>query len=495
MRDLSTVREEPVGRSPAGVPFAKPVPSPGPRAGVRSGPGAHGPGILLVLGDAARRDTLARDLAGEGPLRVCWATDASAALVQMKSGPVDLAVLDSTLLGASGWTLLDRLAQQVPEGRAIILEAAHGAVPPGKVLHPGIVARLPATLEANALVSAIRSSLAEGTQRREARGRYGFESLIGRSSPMRTVLDLAQAVATSQVSAVFLRGESGTGKDLLARAIHVESPRIDAPFVTVMCTALQDTLLENDLFGHEKGAFTDARTQKKGLFELAAGGTIFLNEIGDMGPNLQAKLLRVLDERTFRRVGGTEDIQIDVRVIAATHRNLEPMIREGKFRTDLFYRLNVFPLSLPPLRGRREDIAALTHHFLDRFGRKFRKTFTGVTEEAVRRLEAYDWPGNVRELRNVLERATLLSAGPVLQAGDLSFWRLGAPASEVEAVALPPGGLNLDAVERTLIEQAVQRADGCQTRASKLLGISRYRLRTRLKRHGLHRCKSEQRRG
>jgi two-component system response regulator AtoC len=252
-----------------------------------------------------------------------------------------------------------------------------------------------------------------------------------------------------------------------------------------MCTALQDTLLENDLFGHEKGAFTDAKGQKKGLFEMADGGSIFLNEIGDMGPNLQAKLLRVLDEQTFRRVGGAEDVKVDVRVIAATNRDLEQSIREGKFRSDLFYRLNIFPLYLPPLRERLEDIPLFVGHFLKRNARKYRRTFSGISRKAQAKLQAYDWPGNVRELRNVFERACALAAGPEIGEEDLTFWRLGAHPEGRRAVSLPPEGVLLDQVEKDLVLQALQRSEGNQTVAAGLLGISRFRLRSRMKRYGI----------
>jgi len=307
---------------------------------------------------------------------------------------------------------------------------------------------------------------------------------------MQAVLHLARQMARCEASAIFIRGESGTGKDLLARALHYESLRADRPFVTVMCTALQDTLLENDLFGHEKGAFTDAKGLKKGLFETADGGSIFLNEIGDMGPNLQAKLLRVLDEQTFRRVGGAEDVRVDVRVVAATNRDLEQTIREGKFRPDLFYRLNIFPIYLPPLRERREDIPLFVDHFLKRYSRKYRRTFTGVSRKGSAKLLGYDWPGNVRELRNVLERACALAAGPEIGENDLTFWRMGADPGTRRPIALPPGGLRLDEVEKDLVLQALERSGGNQTLAAALLGISRFRLRGRMRRFDIHAGKS-----
>jgi DNA-binding NtrC family response regulator len=335
------------------------------------------------------------------------------------------------------------------------------------------------------LVRTVRGLCESRGLRREARAQYGLAALIGCSPSMQAVLRLAERVARCEASAVFIRGESGTGKDLLARALHYESPRVDRPFVTVMCTALQEPLLENELFGHEKGAFTDAKGQKKGLFERADGGSIFLNEIGDMGPALQAKLLRVLDEQTFRRVGGAEDIRVDVRVIAATNRDLEQSIREGKFRPDLFYRLNIFPIYLPPLRERMEDIPLFVEHFLRSNTRKYRRTLTGVTRKGMAKLQGYDWPGNVRELRNVFERACALATGPEIDQDDLTFWRMGAAPESRRPLSLPPGGVILDDVERDLVVQALERSGGNQTLAAALLGISRFRLRSRMRRYGV----------
>jgi transcriptional regulator with GAF, ATPase, and Fis domain len=350
---------------------------------------------------------------------------------------------------------------------------------------PRISEIVPKPINLDLLVRMVRQFSEATGLRQEARQKYGLAGMIGESAKMQNILKITRLVARSEAEAIFIRGESGTGKDLLARAIHYESPRADRPFVTVMCTALQDTLLENDLFGHEKGAFTDAKGQKQGLFELADGGSIFLNEIGDMGPNLQAKLLRVLDEHTFRRVGGAEDVRVDVRVIAATNRDLELSIREGRFRSDLFYRLNIFPLYLPPLRERMEDIPLFVAHFLKRNARKYRRSYSGINRKAMAKLQGYDWPGNVRELRNVLERACALAAGAEIGEEDLTFWRMGAPPESRPAVSLPPGGVILDQVEKDLVLQALERSSGNQTLAAGLLGISRFRLRSRMKRFGI----------
>lgn len=397
----------------------------------------------------------------------------------------DLLLLDASLLEGGGRLLLERLRAQSPEMSAILLDGHDSAAFGGNLLAQGIDEIVPKPVNMELLVRKVRQLSEAMGLREETRRQYGLAGMIGQSAKMQSIFKATRQVARSEAAAIFIRGESGTGKDLLARAIHYESCRADRPFVTVMCTALQDTLLENDLFGHEKGAFTDAKGLKKGLFEMADGGSIFLNEIGDMGANLQAKLLRVLDEQTFRRVGGAEDVKVDVRVIAATNRDLEQSIREGRFRADLFYRLNIFPIYLPPLRERMEDIPLFAAHFLKRNARKYRRTFTGVSRKAMAKLQGYDWPGNVRELRNVFERACALAVGSEIGEEDLTFWRLGAPPENRRMLSLPPGGVILAEVEKDLVGQALQRCGGNQTLAAGLLGISRFKLRSRMKRYGI----------
>jgi transcriptional regulator with PAS, ATPase and Fis domain len=307
---------------------------------------------------------------------------------------------------------------------------------------------------------------------------------------MREVVDMARRIAQSASTTVLLMGDSGTGKDLLAQAIHYESARRDRPFMPINCTALPEELLESELMGHEKGAFTDAKKTKKGLFELADGGTIFLDEIGDMKIGLQSKLLRFLEDRTFKRVGGKEDIEVDVRIIAATNRDLEAAIEERTFREDLYYRLSVIPITLPPLRERREDILPLARHFLEGFNRDFKTSFRGLTPEAEQLLLRYDWPGNIRELRNVLERAVILSSGETIGVDSLP-WKIKGErkregkAGEPGVVVLPDTGLDIDDVERELIVQALAKTDQNQTRAARLLGLTRDALRYRMKKYDL----------
>jgi two-component system response regulator AtoC len=294
-------------------------------------------------------------------------------------------------------------------------------------------------------------------------------------------------VATSPGSTVLITGESGTGKDLVAKVIHYSSSRAARPFLNITCSALPETLMESELFGHERGAFTDARTQKRGLLEQADDGTVFLDEIGEMTPALQAKLLRFLEEKAFRRLGGSADIHVDVRVIAATNRNLEETVREGKFRDDLYYRLNVLRLEVPPLRARVDDLSRLAQHFVEVFSREFRRPVRALSADAELALRHYAWPGNVRELRNLVERAVLLGEDEVLQASDFDTLhsQRRAGGSSRTAFQLPPEGVSLEEEEKSLVVQALERTGGNQTRAAALLGLHRDQIRYRIEKFGL----------
>jgi transcriptional regulator with PAS, ATPase and Fis domain len=321
-------------------------------------------------------------------------------------------------------------------------------------------------------------------------------------------------VAASEATTILIQGESGTGKDLIAKAIHYRSNRSEKPFVAINCSAIPETLMEAELFGHERGAFTDAKAMKKGLFEVADGGTLFLDEIGELSPLLQAKLLRVLEDQVIRRVGGVRDIQVDVRVIAASNRDLEREVREGRFRQDLYYRLAIISIFIPSLRERKEDILPLVDFFIAHYNRKFRKSVQSLSEETRRLLLNYDWPGNVRELKNALERAMILEEGNTLKPDDLPFsvatGRSGpvlmnektttAPVEPPAApgkrrlppLSIPEGGTSLEDVEHALVELALQQSHGNQIKAAKLLNISRDALRYKMKKFGLSHSEEEE---
>ena len=448
------------------------------------------PRVLIVDDEKLIRWSIAERLAKEN-LLTTEAGDGASAMEAMTREPFDLVLLDLKLPDTDGLTLLKQFQGQVPD-LPVLMITAHSSVDTAvEAMKLGAHDYLTKPFNLDELVLSVRRAMETtalrrdaGERLREAKSRFGFANVIGTSKRMKEIVALARKVARSEATTVLLRGESGAGKDVIARAIHYESARASAAFMNITCTALPDTLLESELFGHERGAFTDAKNQKKGLFELADGGTLSLDEIGDMSPSLQAKLLRVLEEKKFRRVGGTEDVKIDVRVIAATNRDLDKAIRERTFREDLFYRLNIIPIDLPPLRDRPEDIPALVDHFLAHFSREFKKSFKSVTPGAMARLKAHPWPGNVRELRNALERACLLAGGDVIDETDLLLGRPG-PAGGSEPFALPPGGVVMEELEKSLVVQALERSAGNQTKAATLLGLSRDQLRYRMEKHGL----------
>jgi DNA-binding NtrC family response regulator len=317
--------------------------------------------------------------------------------------------------------------------------------------------------------------------RKKLTKRYRYRDIISKNPKMREMLELAGDIANLR-STVLIRGESGTGKELVARAIHFSGDRASKPFVCVSCAALAETLLESELFGYEKGAFTGAAERKKGKFELADSGTIFLDEIGDISPKLQADLLRVLQERSFYRLGGTEEVHIDARVIAATNRNLQQAVAEGRFREDLFYRLNVIEIRIPPLRERLEDVPLLVQHFVDRLSHELGKEVQGVSESALRVLMDYDWPGNVRELENSIERALVTCKSRVLAGDDLAF--LGAGTDRRRTWSVPPN-MTLQELERRAIEATVQSTEGNIKEAAARLGIDRSTLYDKIKRYGI----------
>ena len=446
---------------------------------------------LLIVDDEELVRWSLRERFGRDGYTVVEAGTCAAALDQLASGSVDLVLLDYRLPDGDGLTLLRRIKESNPDTPVILMTAfstvenaveamKHGAY--HYLNKPFNLDEVSVTVEKALETSRLRKEVRflRGTQGRE----FSFDAIIGDSPSMVRAKALLQRIAASPATTVLLTGQTGTGKDLAAKAIHFNSDRAAKPFVNITCTALPEQLLESELFGHERGAFTDARQQKRGLLETADGGTVFLDEIGEMAPGLQAKLLRFLEDRTFKRVGGLADIRVDVRVVAATNRDLEEAVKAGTFREDLFYRLQVMPVVLPALRERVGDIRLLTEYYIDRYNREFRKHVKGLTPDAITLLEQYRWPGNVRELRNAIERAMLLVERTWLAPEDFATLTRHATSA---IFRLPPEGVVLEDVERQLLMQALERTGGNQTMAGHLLGINRDQVRYRIEKFGLTR--------
>ncbi|MHC4064906.1 MAG: sigma-54-dependent transcriptional regulator [Planctomycetota bacterium] len=417
----------------------------------------------------------------------------SAGLDRLRENTYDLVTLDYKLPDMTGLEVLEEIRREDSDLVVVMITAFSNVEDAVSAMRLGAFDYVSKPFRIDELMLTIDRGL-EATRlkrqvrdfRNQIRSKFGIEGIIGACSAMQKLFGTMQDVAASGASTIFLQGASGTGKDLVAKTIHYNSIRADHPFMNITCTALAENLLESELFGYERGAFTDAKSRKKGLLEVADGGTVFLDEIGDMPPMLQAKLLRFLEERVFRRVGGIEDIEVDVRVIAATNRDIEQSVREGKFREDLYYRLNSIPIQLPPLRERDGDIDLLANHYVSKFSTEFRKSITGISPDAMAQLRSYAWPGNVRELRNVIERAVLLSKESCLGPGDFV---LTSPqtrrASTAGIPVLPPTGGKLAVVEEQLVRQALSRANDNQTQAAALLGLSRDQLRYRMQKYNL----------
>ncbi len=450
--------------------------------------------ILLVDDEKLVRWSLRERLTSEG-FEVDEAENLAVADRRMATDFYDLVLLDHRLPDGSGLERIGSIARDFPE-TAVVMLTAYGTVEGAvRAIKSGANDYLTKPIDGDALLAVVRRVLDTTRLRRELRRLkedqkkvHGPANLVGRSPAMRSIFDVVGKVAGSAATTVLLTGESGTGKDVVAKAIHYASDRADRPFMNITCTAVPATLLESELFGHERGAFTDARVGKKGLLELADGGTAFLDEIGDMPPPLQAKLLRFLEDKSFKRVGGTRDITVDVRIIAATNRNLVEAVREKQFREDLFYRINVVPIALPPLRDRKGDVPLLAQHFVLHFNREFKKNVEGFSRRALAALERYGWPGNVRELRNVVERIMILEPSGTLHLEDLPpeiRGETGTGQGAEQAFRLPPEGVVLEQVEEALVRQALARASDNRTHAARLLGITRDALRYKLKKFEL----------
>ncbi|HEU4927426.1 MAG TPA: sigma-54 dependent transcriptional regulator [Vicinamibacterales bacterium] len=443
--------------------------------------------ILVVDDEPLIRWSLRERLEAEG-YGVLEAGTGKEAIEKLPEG-IDAALLDYRLPDTDGVNVLRQIKdfdQDVP----VIMLTAYASVDTAvEAMKQGAFHFAHKPFNLDEVVATVERALEATRLRREVRQYrtnaarpYSLQRLVGESPEIRSLRSLIGRVAASPASTVLLTGESGTGKDLVAKIIHYASARASRPFMNITCSALPEQLLESELFGHERGAFTDARLQKKGLLEAADGGTVFLDEIGEMTPGLQAKLLRFLEEKNFKRVGGSQDMHVDVRVVAATNRNLEEEVARHRFRADLYFRLNVLPIELPPLRVRPDDISLLVEYFIDAFNDEFRKRVQGATPAAHALLRAYGWPGNVRELRNVIERAMLLSDRDRLDARDFTLSTATERSGDFD---LPAAGVDLEELERSLVVQALKRSGGNQTRAGALLGLNRDQIRYRIEKFGL----------
>src|SRR5918993_5725 len=444
--------------------------------------------VLVVDDEELIRWSLRERLKDEG-YDILEAGTGRDALEQFKAG-VDLVLLDYRLPDIDGLAVLRELKAVDPDVLVILLTSFVNVETAVEAMKLGAYHFANKPFNLDDVAATVRRALETTRLRREVKllraneaRPYSLRAIVGRSEVMESLRQLVAKVSGSPASTVLLTGESGTGKDLVAKVIHYNSTRTTRPFMNITCSALPETLLESELFGHERGAFTDARQQRRGLLESADGGTVFLDEIGEMVPALQAKLLRVLEEKAFKRVGGQQDVQVDVRIIAATNRNLEAQVKSGHFRADLYYRLNVLPIELPPLRSHLDDVPALVAFYVDQFNREFRKSVRGASAAALKAMQQYSWPGNIRELRNVVERAMLLHDGPWLEPIDFPALTAAVPAAA--GFALPAEGVDLEELERSLVVQALQRAGGNQTRASTLLGLNRDQIRYRIEKFGL----------
>lgn len=443
--------------------------------------------ILVADDEANMRWVLERALTKAG-YEVETVEDGQLALDRALAERPDLVLVDLKMPKMDGLSVLRTLKEHYPD-LLMVMMTAHGSTATAvEAMKAGAHDYLMKPFDIDELLITVAKafeveSLREQVDYLKGEAQYSGWQLVGNSKEMQVVKHLVERVATTPAT-VLIQGESGTGKELVAQAIHTLSPRVGGPFIRVNCAALTETLLESELFGHEKGAFTGAHARKTGRFELADRGTLFLDEIGELSFNVQAKLLRVLQERAFERVGGEKTIKVDVRIIAATNRDLLKEAQEGRFREDLYYRLNVFPISLPPLREHREDISNLTRLFLEKFG-----TYGGIKTldpEVMSQLMTYTWPGNVRELENIVERMVIISQGAVIGMDSLPlFHTFSKSAKNLGSFTLPPEGVSLEEIEKSFLQQAMEQTGGNQSQAAKRLGLSRHAFLYRIEKYGI----------
>ena len=455
--------------------------------------------ILVVDDERLVRWSLQQKLEQWG-YHVSLAEDGATALARIQLDNPDLITLDVKLPDMTGIAVLSELRNRNVHVPVVVITAFGVVDDAVRSLKLGAYDFIEKPINFEKLENSIRNALETRRLRTEVartqeiqRSEFSVSRIVGVSQHILEVRELIKKLAGSEASTILIQGESGTGKDLVAHAIHYESSRRDRPFFAINCAAIPEALIESELFGHEKGAFTDAQSLKRGMFEMADGGTLFLDEVSEMTLGMQAKLLRVLEGQAFRRVGGVKNINVDVRVIVASNRNLEEAVRASRFRQDLYFRLAIIPLALLPLRDHKDDIQPLLEHFIQHYNQKFRKAIQGLTKEAEELLQNYDWPGNVRELRNAIERVMILAESNRVAVKHLPIrisegGALPIPMSEFAAngvIALPSGGLSLYDVERELIRQALEQARGNKTMASKLLRITRDTLRYKVKKYKL----------
>ncbi|RMF61658.1 MAG: sigma-54-dependent Fis family transcriptional regulator [Calditrichaeota bacterium] len=452
--------------------------------------------VLIVEDDINTLNGLA-EILEEEQFVITKARNASQALSAIRKKPFNVVLMDYLLPDQNGLDVSRQILEELPDTKIIMMTAFGTVKNAVEAMKMGIYDYLTKPINLDELLIIIRRAIQEQRLisenidlKSKLTDTYRFENIVGVSGKMQEVFQKVMKVAGSDAT-VLLRGESGTGKELIARAIHYQSKRRDKPLVEVNCASIPENLLESELFGHEKGAFTGAHKLKKGKFEVADGGTLFLDEIGELPLSLQVKLLRVLQEKRFNRVGGIDNIQVEVRVIAATNADLEKRMEEGLFREDLYYRLNVIPIRIPPLRERVEDIGPLTDHFIRKYAAKNNRTIQGITEEALKIMMAYNWPGNVRELENAIENAVVMCEGDYITPQDLPAYLQGPPMvdSPLLKIVMEQGDLSyrekLEACEREIIRMALAETNNNKTRAAKKLGFTLRTLRNKVKKYNL----------